>query len=644
MKKISEHTCSILFDIQLSDNSRVDKEEENTHMNDFVEDFGQLDLFLAECLTPTENDGSNPRNKESEPLAYSQAEGQALIKQWLSPNHGRTRVSAKDNEREAKRQKRKFDHGTIIADRYVIKEYLAKGGFGEVYKGYHKQLGIDIAIKVLKNDKAFDQEIKERFFREAKIMATINHPNVVRIYDTGEYQGRIYLIMDYIDGLDLEAFVKNKKELSSTEHLSLMAQITDALAAIHNQSIIHRDVKPGNIIVTKAGKPILMDFGLAKEPLLNRDHQDQLTVQGMCLGTPLYMAPEQFRNPSQVTKASDVYSLGVTFYQMVTGTHPFPGETFFEVYEKHKTMTPKPAHILFPNIDPEIGRIIDKMLQKDQSKRYADGPAVKEALRRIKLKKISNFTNIAVMILIFGVMGGSAWGIWNLFRPSPVPVIEKEPTRYADQWASQPRIFSVIPFGVDASSNSYFSDLITNFLAQSDHDIVEREKINLAIEELNLNQTEFTAPETAVKIGKLAGAHIIITGNISAYKGIDQVNVRAFNVETSEILGSATINSETPEIAIKTLVRRINRRLVYRSFIIALNDDKIELKHGKLHGAFSGMKTRVLNENGDIIGVLEVKDSERDKAFAKILMENGHFKRGMKVEEVKEEIHHQEMK
>ena len=623
MKKISKYAHTFT-DAQLPNQSPLGGEDSKE--KDFVGEHQKFDVFLAEFLDPA-------RSAHFGQLTMDE-QRQILKEKLLYGRESGASQPAKSNGRGLRGQDKRLESGTIIADRYEVESYMAKGGFGEVYKGRHKQLGIKIAIKLIRNENISHKTIRERFLREAKIIANINHPNVVRIYDVGEFSGRVYLVMDFIEGDNLDTYLKKKGKLPSAEYMRLMKHMSDALAEIHRQGVVHRDIKPGNIMVSKSSDAILMDFGLAKERFPHiRTHGD-LTVEGLVVGTPLYMAPEQFKPAMEVTKASDVYSLGVTFYQMVTGENPFSGDTFHEVYEKHKNLTPLPVHVLAKTAPRKISSIVEKMLRKVPSDRYSDGVEVAGALRRVDLKNRRYFVWFAALAMPMVLCGIIAFMDWQkLFSPAPA-----EHPSQVDVWYSAPRIYSVIPIGYRDNGNTYFSDLITNFLAQADYEIVERERIEAIIEELELSQTEWSSKNTAVRIGKLVGAHIIITGNISAYKGIEQVNIRAFNVETSEILGAVKVDIEDPEGAVETLLNTIDERLVYRSFISELAGQDVGLKHGQLYGARRGMKLRVLEHKGNrTLGLLEIFEVKPERTLAKILLDQHELQVGMRVEEIKEE-------
>ena len=374
MEKITSQTFNAFFDKKL-----IGQKETVADEREFVERFGSVDLLLSEYLNPSKSQILQHVYTDENPWEDLDEETDLIIEQML-PNSGKlSSRKAQSLPSPIPTSNKKIQVGTIIAGRYEVEEYIGEGAFGVVYRGYHNLLKIDIAIKALKKSSVNKHQVAKRFIREAQIMANINHPNVIRIYDAGEFNGQVYLIMKYIAGQNLEQLIDQKASRTISESIELMIQISEALTVIHNQGIIHRDIKPSNIMIDSEEKPILMDFGIAKaEDIDDIDHKN-LTVEGNLIGTPNYMAPEQFKTPNMITKATDTYALGVTFYQMITGIQPFSGESFLEVYEKHKTFNP-PMHTLAKNSSARLSKVISKMLEKDPSMRYPDGAAVVEAL------------------------------------------------------------------------------------------------------------------------------------------------------------------------------------------------------------------------------------------------------------------------
>ena len=201
---------------------------------------------------------------------------------------------------------------------YKLEERLGVGGMGEVYLARDKSLARKAAEKLLRYFQ--DAELKQRFHREAQAVARLNHPNIVTVFDFGDSGGLFYFLMEYVDGVNLRDSIQDGR-LSPEQALAIVAQICDALQFAHDEGVVHRDVKPENVLLDKRGRVKIADFGLAK--LLGKSASDlRLTYTRQVMGTPHYMAPEQLKDPLQVDHRADIYSLGVVFYELLTGELP----------------------------------------------------------------------------------------------------------------------------------------------------------------------------------------------------------------------------------------------------------------------------------------------------------------------------------
>lgn len=248
----------------------------------------------------------------------------------------------------------------------TIEERLAAGGMGVVYRATHRDTAEDVAVKILAPSLAQDPEYVARFFREAGAAGQINHPNVVRVLESGEQDGNHFLVMEFVKGETLEEIMEREGRLSLQRATQVVREIACGLAAAHAQGIIHRDVKPGNIIVTRRGKPHLTDFGLAR-----RTHTRKgLTVEGTFLGTPEYASPEQVEG-RKVDFRTDIYSLGITYYQALSAAMPFAGTSPMEIAVKRTREAARPLEHAFPGADKRACAVIARMLQRDATKRYA---------------------------------------------------------------------------------------------------------------------------------------------------------------------------------------------------------------------------------------------------------------------------------
>ena len=515
-----------------------------------------------------------------------------------------------------------------------MKSFIAKGGIGAVYKGIDKQLNRFVAIKVLKNRDFSDVGARERFLLEGQTLAKVNHPNIVQIYDIGEEAGYYYIIMEYIEGENLGDFIKKTRaEYKTSSTLPLMIKISNALAVIHEKGILHRDIKPANIMVDTSDNPKLMDFGIAKSKIPEAEEQSDLTREGSFLGTAEYMAPEQFSNPGRVGSASDVYSLGCTFYKLLTGRNPIPGNTFFELHKNHLNFDPIPIGDITESVPFSLCNIIHKMMDKKPEKRYRDGDAVKNALLKVKKKTIpGSFIKLfgGFLIVFFGIVIFS-----KVFKPET-------------EWFPKPRTIAVIPFAEKASQYSFVSTEFTKLLKShyNFYNTVERGDIFQAMEELKLNQTEFISKEDSLRIGKLVGAHIFVMFEVKNIKEKEVVYPKAFDVETLLLLGLARIPTRILEnyeddntklkLSLDEIMKGVADELVYRSYVDSIDGDETQLEHGRLHGASLGMKIRVLDRKSKAIGVLEITAADKNTASAKIISGTDVIKKGLRVEEIKD--------
>ena len=265
--------------------------------------------------------------------------------------------------------------------RYHILEQLGEGGMATVYKAYDTRLERDVAIKVIRIDQFAPtvlERILKRFEREAKALARLTHPNIVHINDYGEQDGIPYLVMDYLPGGTLKQ--RLGKPILWQEAIRLLIPVAEALEYAHEHGIIHRDVKPSNILLTEKGQPMLTDFGIAK--ILESEETAELTGTGMGVGTPEYMAPEQSSSKS-VDQRADIYSLGIVLYEMVTGRKPFIADTPLAVLLKQASEPlPRPRQFV-PGLPEEVEKVLFKALAKKPEDRYQDAGAFAEALERL---------------------------------------------------------------------------------------------------------------------------------------------------------------------------------------------------------------------------------------------------------------------
>jgi serine/threonine-protein kinase len=276
-------------------------------------------------------------------------------------------------------------HGHI--GRFDIRRLLGSGGMGEIFEAYDTDLHRTVAIKVLASKYIEDDTMKQRFLREARMASKLNHPNIATIYEIGEAAGNPYIVMEYVEGETLmDRLAEGPLDLETI--IDVGAQSAEALAEAHEQGIIHRDIKSSNIMITERGKVKVLDFGLAKPlPLGSREMSGtRLTESGILLGTVNYMSPEQATGRAEVTHLSDIFSLGVVLYEVITGKLPFEGDTYFQTIETISKRAPSPIRKLRKDAPAELVSIIERMLKKDSSERYQSAEEVARELRKLVLK------------------------------------------------------------------------------------------------------------------------------------------------------------------------------------------------------------------------------------------------------------------
>lgn len=251
---------------------------------------------------------------------------------------------------------------------YKIVEELGRGGMGTVYKAHEESLNRSVAIKVLGEHLSHDPEYVKRFLREARSAAALSHPNIVQIYFIGEEDGRHYFVMEYVRGRSLHEILKQEGPIDVDRSVRYMREAASGLAEAHDHGVIHRDIKPANLMIDRADRLKIADFGLALVP---GEAATKLTATGTFMGTPGYLSPEQCLG-EEVDHRSDVYSLGITWYELLTGEMPFSADSPAAVLVRVVQVEPPPVESLRPEVDERLRAILRKMIAKERGSRYAD--------------------------------------------------------------------------------------------------------------------------------------------------------------------------------------------------------------------------------------------------------------------------------
>lgn len=277
--------------------------------------------------------------------------------------------------------------GIVLGERYQIISRVGSGGMADVYKAKDQKLDRLVAVKVLKPEFREDTNFVAKFGKEAQAAAGLSHPNVVNVFDVGEDRGLYYIVMELVEGITLKAYITRKGKLSVKEATSIAIQVSLGLEAAHNRGIVHRDVKPQNIIISTDGKVKLSDFGIAKATNSN-------TITANVMGSVHYSSPEQVRGGASDAR-SDIYSLGITMYEMVTGRVPYDGDTTVAVAIKHLQEEMVPPSRYTPDIPYSMEQIILKCTQKNPDRRYQNMAQLIEDLKRSLLDPQGNFVNLS---------------------------------------------------------------------------------------------------------------------------------------------------------------------------------------------------------------------------------------------------------
>ena len=298
----------------------------------------------------------------------------------------------------------------MVGDRYRVEARIGQGGMAEVYRGFDPVLSRTVAIKVLLPQFARDAGFVARFRREAQAAARLNQPNIVGVYDTGADGDRQYIVMEFVEGRTLAEFLAGGRTLTPMQAVDLTQKVAAALASAHAQGIVHRDIKPGNIMVTRDGTVKVMDFGIARM-------QTDITAPqtSSVIGTPAYLSPEQAQGQA-VDARSDLYSLGCVLYELLAGRPPFTGDTPVAIAYKQVNETPVPPSAHNPDVPPRLDAVVMKCLAKNPANRYQTAEELSADLERVKQGQ-----DVEATPLMAAGVGGDATQV--IARPTPTQVM-----------------------------------------------------------------------------------------------------------------------------------------------------------------------------------------------------------------------------
>ena len=424
---------------------------------------------------------------------------------------------------------------------YELLEVVGRGGQGVVYRAHQKSLNRTVALKMISVGSWATEAHLKRFRREAEAAASLEHPGIVPIYEVGERDGSCYFSMRFVEGGQLDQVIK--REPMSIRHASeLIAKVARTVHYAHEHGILHRDIKPGNILLDAQGEPLLTDFGLAR--LVEADSTVTRTKEVM--GTPSYMAPEQaVGNNAAVRSATDVYGLGAVLYQLLTGHPPFAGGTTYETIKLVLDTEPRQPRLLNPKIDRDISTICLKCLEKEPKRRYSSALALAEDLERwlkhepIQARRTGLFTRArkwvrrnpstaGLITLLAALAAGSGVVVWN--RVFAVPI---------------PKSVAVLPFENLSRDpdNAYFADGI------QDEILTRLSKIaNLKVISRNSTQKYKSAPENLREVGRQLGVANLLEGSVQKIANAVHINVQLIRAATDEHVWAESYNRKLDDV------------------------------------------------------------------------------------------------
>ncbi len=480
--------------------------------------------------------------------------------------------------------------GSTFASRYQIIEELGKGGMGRVYKVLDKEVNAKVALKLIKREIASDKKTIERFRNELKVARDISHKNVCRMYDLGKEEGTYYITMEYVSGEDLKSFIRRSGVISVGKAISIANQVCEGLIEAHRLGVVHRDLKPQNIMIDKEGNAKIMDFGIARSL-----RAKGITGSGLMIGTPEYMSPEQV-DGKEADQRADIYSLGVILYEMVTGRVPFEGDTAFSIGIKQKSETPRPPKEINEQIPEDLNRVILKCMEKERENRYQSVGELHSKLMNLEkgiptterviperkpltsreitvkfsLKKLFIPASIVIAIIIMGAI---------LFQFLP----QKEKAPLLPQ---EKRAIAVISFENQTGNKAFdhlrkvIPNLLITSLERSGYfQVTTWERMYDLLEQLGKENVEFIDRDLGFELCQKDGIDSIVLGTFGKAGDIFATDVKVLDVNTKNLLKSASSTGEGEGSILKIQIDELSREIIKG---LGVPEAKIKAEKGQI--------------------------------------------------------------
>ncbi|MGD8537941.1 MAG: protein kinase [Candidatus Aminicenantes bacterium] len=441
--------------------------------------------------------------------------------------------------------------GSTFAGRYQIIEELGKGGMGKVYKALDTEIKEKVALKLIKPEISVDKKTIERFQNELKFARKISHRNVCRMYDLNKDAGSYYITMEFVSGEDLKRFIRRSGRLTISKGIDIAKQICEGLNEAHRLGVVHRDLKPGNIMIDDDGNARIMDFGIARSV-----EGKGITGAGVMIGTPEYMSPEQVEG-KDIDHRSDIYSLGVILYEMLTGRVPFEGETALNVAVKQKTETPKNPKEYNEQISEDLCRVILKCLEKEKEKRYQSANELRSELTNIaeglpttekvipKRKPLTSreitvtfgVKKLLIPALIFVGVIVIALFMWKILsKNGAIPAPTDKPSLAVMYFENSTG---------DENLDHYrkaISDLLITDLSQSQHlKVLSGSKLFNILRELDLLEEISYSSSDLERVAARGGVKHILLGSYTKAGDTFRINLNLQDASTAELVASERV-------------------------------------------------------------------------------------------------------